>query len=125
MAYDPCDPCCNTNISFSSNETARFSIGKLLCLILEALGGGSTALTPVAEQVAFGSITTGWTVALANTAKILFLRLRNTTNRDLQISVDGGVTYFTMQAGTTEQFNFQVDTDISVKAVIAPISGEL
>lgn len=125
MAYDPCDPCCNTDISFSSNETARRNIGRLLCQILAALGGGSGALTSVDAHIAFGSITTLFTVALANVANLTNTRFYNTTNQPLQISTNGGADFFTVAAGTSYTADFTIATDISVKAVIAPISGEL
>lgn len=125
MAYDPCDPCCDTGISFSSNETARFSIGTLLCNILGALLASPEAYGVVSAHYAFGSITTLWTVALANASTKQFIRLYNSTNQPLQISTDGGVNFFTLLSTAVFVLPGPVSGAISVKALIAPASGEL
>ena len=125
MAYDPCDPCCNQNISFSSNETARFSIGTLLCNILAALVASPVSFAPVSAHYAFGSITLGWTVALTNTQQKQFIRLYNSTNQPLQISFDAGTNYFTLLSGATYTVEWPVSTSVSVKSLVLPASGEL
>lgn len=132
MAYNPCDPCCNTGISFSSNETARYSIGTLLCQILGALEGGSStdALAPVSAHIPFGSVTTGWVTALVLSTDVGILRFYNTTNRDIQVSFDGGTNYLTVGAGVQlfldlASNNLHVNTDVAIRAVTAaPVSGE-
>ena len=125
MAYDSCNPCCNPNIAFSSNESARFNTGLLLCRILEALGGSGVVPTTYDAHVAFGAITTLWTVAMANIANLGTTRFYNSTNQPLQISTDGGTNYFTVASGATFVAEWLIATDLSVKALVAPVSGEL
>ena len=89
------------------------------------IGGGEGALTPVDAHIPFGSITNSFTVALANTANLTTTRFYNATNQPLQISTNGGTKYFTIPAGTIYTVEFSITTNISVKAPVVPISGEL
>jgi len=93
--------------------------------MLEVLGGAGLAPTTYDAHVAFGSITTGWTVALTNVASLGTTRFYNSTNQPLQISTDGGTNYFTVLSGTSYVADWLITTNISVKSVVAPASGEL
>lgn len=131
MSYDGCDPCCSAALqgSYGNERAWRQNIHKLLC--------SNSAIQSVSNiqdiAVAYGSINTSGAVGLSNVVSCRLFQVRNTTDADILVSIDGGVTYpFFLDADignlivdlATNKLTFS--NDIYLKALVSdPTSGSV
>ena len=92
------------NQPFSANEENIVVIGSVdpsgNVVRAASITGGGIKTSESLQQVAgasgaqaFGGVTTGGVLLLTNPGNIVLLHIRNTLDRDVRISVDGGVNY--------------------------------
>jgi len=135
MAIDQCKACqpCITQLALG-NQSFKQQVLLALC----ALVSGEVTF-PAAEQIpslsmGFGSITAAYvdTTFLGVDGDAIYVRVANTTNRDIQLSFDGGITEGPIvPLGTVREFNFRemgislsgVELDIKYINGVAPTTG--
>lgn len=141
MAFDPCDPCgCDPYGLMINEDSARVTVGRILCAILEgvndivtASGGLVPAQFEPLASVPFGSIGAAYAaVGILTSGAAKQLTFANNTNQDILISFNGGLAdHALVQAGSTRTFAFaDITTDLAVdpqvkRAGAAPTSGSL
>lgn len=125
MAIDFCDlcndPCISANIGAKNMENNwRLLVAQALC----AIGNGGLTASPLPQAlIGFGALSGTYADSgfLDAELKLKRLYIANTTDADIQVSLDGGATtHFTIIAGTARDLNigsllFAAQTDLQVR----------
>jgi len=103
MPRPDCEPCCNPTEAARLPSSYREAVVQLLCEILAASGGGTDSVVLPQVTKAFGAITGSYVSLgfLDSTFRLSRFYINNTTDANIEVSLDGGVTTaFTAPANT-------------------------
>lgn len=139
MAIDICEICSNTadanclrqGIGDINRENLwRRAVIEILCGISGAVVAPSEPSAFSGAVVPFGSVTTNYTVGLANTEVIKVLDVVNTLNVPIWVSLDGTNDAFYIPAGQARTFPLQqmgilAEGPVYIKSVGAAGSGNV